>query len=327
MNKDVTLVVTTWNSLGMLKLFFEYLQRYTPSIYELIIVNNGSKDGTREYLDSNVEARVIHNKENVGVIKALDQADKLVKTKYLLSISDDILVTPNWLEDLIELYESDPKIKKVAPFKPGTKIAHPYSSLSSRDYWEEIQKKNPRLSKKEALDLFIGGDYEKFVKDIKEVNNFGNQELDCPFDFVSGCCVLVEKDFINSLGGFSDTRFQIYGCEDVDRCWRIGKAGYKVVRTSNVFVHHFESVSLKKNKLPWKEFMRQNNKRLVDKWSPYFWMLLEQKILTLGSIEKVVDRCWIVQWLLESIEIDSIPERLQSEVIKYLGKVEPKLSG
>lgn len=326
MDKDITLVVTTWNSLDMLKLFFEYLYRYTPLVYEMIVVDNGSKDGTKEYLDDNINATIIHNKENVGVVKALDQVDRLVKTKYLLSISDDILVSPNWLGDLMSVYESDPQIKTVAPIKPGSKIVHPYSNLSSREYWEEVQRNNSKLTKKEVLKLFTNDSYEKFVRDIKKLNDFGRQELECPFDFVSGCCVLIEKDFIDSIGGFSDTRFQIYGCEDVDRCWRIGKKGYKVVRTSKVYVHHFEGVGLKKNKLAWKKPMKQNNKRLVDKWSSYFWTLLEQKILSFGSIEEVVDKYWIIQWLLESIDIESVPEKLQSEVIKYLDKVEPKLA-
>lgn len=318
MNKDITLVVTTWNSLDMLKLFIEYLQKYTPPIYEMIIVNNGSKDGTKEYLDNNIDATIIHNDENVGVVRALNQAEKLVKTKYFLSISDDILVSPEWLKDLIRIYESDSKMKALAPIKPGSKIVHPYSPLSSRKYWEEILKNKANLPKKELLDLYTNKDYEKFVSDIKKVNNFGNQELECPFDFVSGCCVLVEKEFIDSIGGFSDTRFNIYGCEDVDRCWRIGKEGYKIVRTSRVYVHHFEGVSLKNNKLEWKKFMKQNNKKLVNKWNSYFWALLEQKTSDFGSIEKVVSRYWIVQWLLESVEINSVPDGLRQRVSKYL---------
>jgi len=325
MNKDITLVVTTWDSLEMLKMFLKYLKMYTPDVYELIIVNNGSTDGTKEYLDS-VKATVINNNKNLGVIAALDQADKLVKTKYLVSISDDILVTPNWLDDLIRIYESDPKIKAVAPFKPGTKIIHPYSEITSRKYWDDIQVKYPNLSKKDLLNLYTDGDYEKFVEDIKKTNNFGNQELECPFDFVSGCCVLVEKEFIDSIGGFSDTRFNIYGCEDVDRCWRIGKAGYKVVRTSEVFVHHFEGVSLKKNKLAWKKLVKENNKLLVKKWDPYFWELLQDKISKLGSIEEVIKKHWVVQWLLESVEKAVIPAEMQEPVLEYLSSTQPKLS-
>jgi len=326
MNKDITLVVTTWNSLDMLKMFLKYLQRYTPDIYELIIVNNGSTDGTKEYLAKNIKATVINNEENLGVVVALDQADKLVKTKYMVSISDDILVTPNWLEDLIKIYESDPKIKTVAPFKPGTKIVHPYSDLSSREYWEDVQIDNSSKSKQELLDLYSKNNYEEFVNDIKKANDFGNQDLECPFDFVSGCCVLVEKEFIDSIGGFSDTRFHIYGCEDVDRCWRIGKAGYKVIRTSEVYVHHFEGVSLKMNKLAWKKLTKENNKLLVDKWDTSFWELLKNKIDEYGSVEKVVGRHWIVQWLLESVDDKSIPTELRPTVLKYLKSAQSKLS-
>jgi len=326
MKPEITLIVTTCNSIDILKLFWEYLEKYTYIPFKTIVVDNGSSDGTIDFLKS-LNAVVIRNPVNIGVVKALNQAEKLVNTKYLLSISDDVLVTPNWLEDLIKVYESDKLIKTVAPIKPGTKIKYPYSNESSRKVWGKIKESNPGKHPSELLKMYCNGrSFEKFVNDIKTTNNFGLETLESPPEFVSGCCVLTEKDFIGSIGGFSDTRFHIYSCEDVDRCWRIGKAGYKVVRTSNVFVHHFEGVGLFNNSVEWKGLMKENNKLFIDKWKDDFWPLLRNKIDKFSTISDVVKKHWLIGWLLESLDEDNIPDDLKGIVKDYLSANELKLN-
>lgn len=326
MEPSITLIITTWNSLETLKLFWGYLKRYTTVPFNAVIVDNGSTDGTLDFLKT-LNVTVITNPHNEGVVKALNQAEHLVKTRFLLSISDDVLVSPNWLEEMIALYESDSLIKTVVPIKPGTKIKHPYYEESSRSVWERIKKENMGKKPEGLIEQFcLRKPYEEFVEDIKKTNNFGEEHLECPPDFASGCCVLVETDFIRKIGGFSDTRFQIYGCEDVDRCWRIGKAGFRVVRTSRVFVHHLEGVSLFKNNLAWKELMKKNNKILIKKWKEEFWPMVRTKIQNFGTISEVVKKHWIIGWLLESLSEEEIPADLKPSVKDFLVSYEKRLS-
>lgn len=322
----ITLVITTWNSLETLKLFWEYLKRYTKIPFNAVVVDNGSVDGTSDFLKT-LDVVVIRNSHNEGVVKALNQAEHLVKTKFLLSVSDDVLVSPGWLENMIAVYESDPLIKTVVPIKPGTKIKYPYYQENSRSIWEKIKRENAGKEPKELVEQFcLGNRYEKFVTDIKRTNDFGEEYLECPPDFVSGCCVLVETDFIRTIGGFSDTRFEIYGGEDVDRCWRIGKAGFKVVRTSKVFVHHLEGVSLANNNLAWKGLMRKNNKILIEKWQDEFWSMVRTKIRNFGTISEVVKRHWVIGWLLESLSEEEVPDDLKPEIRYFLASYDKKLS-
>lgn len=326
MKSDVTIVVATWNSESILRLFVEYLQKFTAVPFNLIVVDNGSKDGTAGFLQ-NLDALVVRNLLNVGVVKALEQAEKLVETKYLVSANDDILVSPGWLESLIEVYESDKSIKIVAPFKQGTKIRYPYSGKNSRDVWDSLKLKNQGKEPEFLIDHFCQGKgYERFVEDIKDANNFGNDVLECPPDFLPGCCVLVETEFIRSIGGLVDTRFQFYGCEDIDRCWRIGKAGYKVVRISKAYIHHFERVSVKNNNLSWKRIIKENNKKLVEKWDKDFWRIFRKKLKDFGDIPQLVERHWIYAWLLESVESAMIPRDLRECIENYLNSNDRKLN-
>lgn len=325
MKSEVTIVVTTWNSVSILKMFTEYLQKYTTVPYKLIVIDNGSTDSTISFLQ-NLDVLLIRNYQNVGVVKALAQAEKLVETKYIVAANDDILVSPYWLENLIEVYESDGAIKIAAPFKQGSKVRYPYSDKSSRDVWDSIKKDNPNKSPQELIELFCEGKtYEKFVEDIKAANNIGFELLTSPPDFLPGCCVLVETEFIQSIGGLVDTRFEYYGCEDVDRCWRVGKAGYKVVRTSRSYVHHFEGVSVAKNKLAWKKIMLENNCRLVEKWGEEFWGIFRQELTDSGTIPQLIKNHWIYSWLLESLKADEIPKDLAKDINVYLSNTRPNL--
>lgn len=316
---NVTIIITTWNSLDMLKMCLNFLEKYTPRGYKIVVVNNGSSDGTKKFLENRKDITPIHNSKNLGVVKALDQAEKLVSTKYFVSLSDDVLVSKNWLKNLLNVYESDPLIKTVAPIKPSSKIKYPYSNKSSREEWDRLQLVyQNKLSKSMILDKYSKGNYDRFVEDMKAICDFGNLELQCPFNFVSGCCVLVETEYMKNIGGFSDTKFHIYGGEDVDRCWRIGKDGYKVVQTSHVFVHHFEGVSLKKNKLNWKKHVKKNNQLLVKKWEGDFWNRLEKYTEKYGSISSVIEKYWIIEWLLESLNKKAIPKNMQGLITGYL---------
>jgi len=67
MNKtEVTIIVTTWNSLEMFRLCWEYLNRYTKPPFELIVVDNGSTDGTVGFLKT-IKAKTILNKKGSRV--------------------------------------------------------------------------------------------------------------------------------------------------------------------------------------------------------------------------------------------------------------------
>lgn len=331
MKKDISIIVVTCNSIEHFKLCLSFLGKYTSIPFKLIVVDNGSSDGTADFLRSNnflssFDAITVLNKQNMGIVTALHQAENIADSKYLVSLSDDVLVSRNWLEDLVSVYESFPRVKALGPIKPGSSLTYPYSNLSSREVWESIKGNNVGQSSEELLNLFCGSfSYDRFVQDFKKVNSEREVILECPPDFISGCCVLVETDYIRKVGGFVDTRFLFYGCEDVDRCWRIGDAGGQVMCTSSVFVHHFEGAGLGANSISWKRLLKENNRKLVEKWSPRFWDLLESYIKKGCYVEDIVERHWIIGWLLESLYEDQIPKRLRSKTLNFLKTWDYKL--
>lgn len=309
----VSIIIRSWNSLEFLKLCLESINLYTTIPFEMIIVDNNSSDGTKEFL-KNVKAKKIFNKRNVGAIKALEQAEKLVETQYICSLDSDIIVTPKWLRTLLEIYQSNPKVKAISPIKPSTQLIHPYLKRNSREVWGEIKRSHFSAKPQQLLDLFaLGHNFVEFSENFKKINRYGDKVLETPPEFLSGCCVLVETEFMKKIGGFVDLSFKIYGTEDADRCWRIARAGYKVMRTGKAFIHHFEGGSRESSNLDTKSLLIKNNRIFFKKWHEEFWELVKKKQQEGLSLRNISNRYWFMRELFKSLRSEDIPSDFKKD--------------
>ncbi|MFH1825127.1 MAG: glycosyltransferase family 2 protein [Candidatus Firestonebacteria bacterium] len=102
--KDINIIIAVYNQLDYTMQCFNYLRNYTDLPYQLIIIDNGSTDGTADYLKK-VDARVITNKENLGCAYAWNQGIKVSQSGYKVIMNNDILVTPYWLGRLVKFME------------------------------------------------------------------------------------------------------------------------------------------------------------------------------------------------------------------------------
>ena len=100
----VSLVIPVYNQLHYTKQCLDSIRRSTPPRYEIIVVDNGSLDGTREYLASQ-DARVITNAVNLGCAKAWNQGVLASRGQIIGILNNDIVVTPGWLENLIQFMD------------------------------------------------------------------------------------------------------------------------------------------------------------------------------------------------------------------------------
>jgi GT2 family glycosyltransferase len=111
---------------------------------------------------------------------------------------------------------------------------------------------------------------------MRAANPDGIRFVTAPPDFVSSACMLVDRDFIQQVGGIADPAYCGYGSEDVDLCWRVGAAGGKVAKTASVYVHHFFGASLEANYLDRRAALEQANRRLYEKWKAHLLALVAQ---------------------------------------------------
>jgi GT2 family glycosyltransferase/glycosyltransferase involved in cell wall biosynthesis/ADP-heptose:LPS heptosyltransferase/2-polyprenyl-3-methyl-5-hydroxy-6-metoxy-1,4-benzoquinol methylase/thioredoxin-like negative regulator of GroEL len=243
-NALTSLVVVTYNGLNYTRQCVASIQKYTKVPYELIFVDNNSKDGTREYLKrlsrQMKNVRVIYNSDNKGFPFACNQGIAIAKGKYILLLNSDVIVTEKWLEGLIERAESDESFGIVGPM---TNRISGYQMDLSAKYSDQLELKR------------FAADYRK-----RNLNRWTEVRR------VAGFCMLIKREVIDRIGGL-DPMFGVGNCEDDDYCLRASKAGYRTVIAQDVFIHHYGGGSfLAAGKENYLNILEKNSSLFKEKW-------------------------------------------------------------
>lgn len=189
-------------------------QDYPRGLVEVVVVDNGSTDGSRELLDRDYAwVRVLAQESNLGFAPAVDIGVRAVETDCVALLNNDMRVEPNWLTELVRLYE------------PGAGVPCVGGQILSWD-GESVDFAQSGLN-------FIGmGVQVNFGRPRESVEVRDGQEL----LFACGGAMLVERaTYINS-GGF-DPRFFAY-FEDVDFGWRLWILGFRVRLAAKAVSYH-----------------------------------------------------------------------------------------
>ncbi len=237
-SKLTSIIILAFNQLEYTKLCIESIYRYTIPPFELVLVDNGSTDGTAGYFDSIAGAKVVKNKTNLGFAKGCNQGIEKAEGDYILLLNNDTIVTEHWLDNMLECIESDPSIGVVGP---------------RSNYVNGPQ--------------FIAVDYESINDMHRFAREFNSQGPDKWFDVevIIGFCMLMKREVVDKIGMF-DERFKIGNFEDNDFCTRAKMAWYRLVCAGNTFIHHFGNKTFNGNQMPYEEIMLENMKVFAEKW-------------------------------------------------------------
>src|SRR5579859_2700362 len=126
-NETVDVIVTTCNCLPYLNACLNSIRKYTRDIpYRLIVINNGSSDGTKEFLQNLKYKNLIikNNNDNQGNPKALTQGYTISTSKLVCVINDDVIVSPEWLSKLVKVMNDNLDIGILGPIRPGAFFLH-----------------------------------------------------------------------------------------------------------------------------------------------------------------------------------------------------------
>jgi GT2 family glycosyltransferase len=114
MNRDhrsaslTSIIIPCWNQVGFTQQCLASLKQHTRPAWELIVIDNGSTDGTAAYLAgardmASVPVTVVTNATNLGFPAAINQGLRLARGEYLVLLNNDVVVTDGWLDQLIGL--------------------------------------------------------------------------------------------------------------------------------------------------------------------------------------------------------------------------------
>ncbi len=250
-----SIVMLTFNALGMTKKTIDSIVDNTDWPYELILVDNGSTDGTIDWLkklDKKLDnVRLILNKENKGFSAGNNQGVAIASGEYICLLNNDVLVGDGWLEDLISAFDRDEKIGMVSAL---TNNASGFQLLENVPY----------------------SDDEGFFPFAKSWRKQHRGQV-TPRRRLAGFVLLTSKNIFNEIDGFDE----IYGLgnyEDDDISLKIRQAGYALMVHDGTYIHHFGSSSFKANNIDLLASLRENEKIFKKKWPDVDYQeLLEMK--------------------------------------------------
>ena len=214
------------------------IRRMTDEPYELVFVDNGSSDGTVDYLKSLTGAKVIENSENRGFPAAANQGIAATTGNQVLLLNNDTIVTSGWLRRLLTAIKSDSEIG----------LAGPCSNLVGSE-----QQVNVSYESLTALDAFAwewGRAHDRKLIDT---------------DRLIGFCLLIRREVIDAIGRL-DERFGIGCFEDDDYCLRTILAGWRAVIAQDAFIHHFGGRTFVGSGLDHAGILHENEQRFLEKW-------------------------------------------------------------
>ncbi len=236
----VSIVIVTCNQLEYTRLCVDSILEHTTEPYELIFVDNGSQDGTLEYLRGIPfqEKTLVSNAANLGFPAAANQGINESKGDFVVLLNNDTIVTPHWLEHLLEAMSADDRVGLAGPC--SNEVSGPQRVASSYATAAEL----PAFARQWAT-LHRG--------------------QRTPVDRLVGFCLMVRKAVFAKVG-LLDERFGIGNFEDDDLCRRAMQQGYASVIARACFVHHFGSRTFAAMGVDYAQLLRRNEELYREKW-------------------------------------------------------------
>ncbi len=223
--KKLTISIVNYNTGQYLKRCLDliYAVRDEADINVVVVDNISHDDSIALAKKSKMPADYILNQDNVGFGRAHNQVLRDLKTEYVLILNPDVEIGPGVISHMISLMEDDPKI--------GASTCEVRQNGDKIDLTAHRGFPTPWASFKY---YFLKDDslYHLSTRDLKSVHEV---------DAISGSFFLTRKSVLEKSGVFDEDYFMY--AEDIDLCFMIKKAGFKVVYDPTVFILHHKGVS------------------------------------------------------------------------------------
>ncbi len=220
-NPLVAIVILNYNGRNYLQQFLPFVLASTYPNKKIIVADNASTDDSinilRQYFP---QVEILINKKNDGFAGGYNWALKQVEADYFVLLNSDVEVTPNWIEPIIDLMEGNEKIAACQPkllaYHNNKSFEYAGASGGFIDYL------GYPFSRGRIFDV------------LEEDKNQYNDAIE--IFWATGAAMFVKSKIFNNCGGF-DERFFAHQ-EEIDLCWRMQLAGYKIYVCPQSVVYH-----------------------------------------------------------------------------------------
>ena len=221
LNPLVSVVILNYNGLDYLKEFLPTVLKSTYSNLKIYVADNGSTDGSIGLLLKEFSSvKILNLKENHGFAKGYNVALEQIESEYFILLNSDVEVSPNWIEPVIELMEKDKTIGAAQPKILSWKNKDTFEYAGAAGGWIDNL----------GYPFCRGRIFDAVEKDTGQYDSV--EEI----FWASGAAFFVRAKLYHDLGGFDPDYFA--HAEEIDLCWRIKRAGYKIIAVPKSKVYH-----------------------------------------------------------------------------------------
>ena len=239
MRPTASIVIPAWNEWELTRACLESLRPTMKGTDQVVVVDNGSTDGTAAGLARYGWVTVLTQTENLGFAGGCNAGASVATGDVVVFLNNDTLVPARWLDGLL------------APFADETVGATgPRSNFVS----------GPQVVPDVPYDARRLGQVQAFARAWRQRHSGQTTEV----LRLVGFCLAVRRDLFEGLGGF-DEGFGLGGCEDDDLCLRLSAGGHRLLITHDTFVHHHGHRTFEGNGVDWFDLQQSNAHRLRTK--------------------------------------------------------------
>ncbi len=219
--QDTAVVILSYNGKKWHQLFLPLILQESSSGYDVIVVDNASTDDTLQYVQKEFPAvKTLRIAVNKGFSNGYYEALQQIQAKYYVLLSADFEVTPRWFPPLLHAMQH---YQGLAACQPKIR------------YWREKEYFEYAGAAGGFMDCFgylfcRGRIFNDLEKDTAQYDD------DIEVFWASGGCLMVRADLYHKVGGLDKDLYA--HMEEVDLCWRLKNAGYKIGYVGNSTVYH-----------------------------------------------------------------------------------------
>ena len=272
----VAIVILNWNGKSLLEQFLPTILAFSKDIAEIYVADNASTDDSVAYVKNNfADVKIIQNSDNGGYAKGYNESLQNIEADIFALVNSDIEVTKNWLQPIISQFNKDPNTAAIQPkildFKDKSKFEYAGAGGGFVD--------------KYGYPFCRGRLFETLEEDTGQFNDT------TAIFWASGACFFIRAKVFHKLNGFDESFFSHQ--EEIDLCWRIQNAGYKIQYVGTSTVYHVGGATLDKAN-PRKTYLNfRNNLCIIVKNIP------SGKLLPILFIRMILDGVAALKFLIE----------------------------
>lgn len=282
----VAIVILNWNGVGMLERFMPSVVKYSHGLRfsvldnefttEVVVADNGSTDASVSFLKENYpDVPLLRFDSNYGFAEGYNKALAQLEADYYVLLNSDVECTPRWIEPVIRIMDSNPRIA----------VMQPKLMMYDRKDTFEYAGGAGGFIDSYGYPFCRGRLFSTLEKD------HGQYDDDSDIFWATGAAMFVRADVWRELGGL-DTDFFAH-MEEIDFCWRVHNAGYRVAYCPQSTLYHVGGGTLPKSN-PFKTQLNfRNNLSMLYKNLPDG---RRDKVLRMRML---LDRVAAVKFLLE----------------------------